>query len=76
MKRLVAIAAIALTAGGVAQAQLKKETSASPERVCLEKGKWTESKDKNRPCVFVRVHEDGSFNAKVRQADGDRWVRD
>ena len=41
-------------------------------RVCFSKTGWS-ARDELRPCVRItRVYEDGSFDAKVENAGGDK----
>ena len=39
-------------------------------RVCFSKQKWS-ANDHDRPCVYIQLFEDGSFNSQVEQFDGD-----
>ena len=44
-------------------------------RVCFAKQTWS-ADDGDRPCVTIRLYEDGSFRSHVREADGDPWPSD
>lgn len=47
--------------------------SSDPAVVCFSAEAWS-ANDNDRPCVLIRLYEDGTFRHKVRQADGDRWI--
>lgn len=40
-------------------------------RVCFPAKKWAPAPDRDRPCVYIHLYEDGTFRSQVEQFDGD-----
>lgn len=48
------------------------DAATTPPTICFPAHKW-DAHDGDRPCLRVRLYEDGSYRATVREADGDVW---
>ncbi|HSE45863.1 MAG TPA: hypothetical protein VLA89_11120 [Gemmatimonadales bacterium] len=68
-----AVIAVVLMAIAVALLAPKSQgTQHHPDpRVCFPAKKWAPAPDGDRPCVYIRLYEDGTFRSQVEQADGD-----
>lgn len=66
MKILIAfIVGLAIATGGIAAAASPDNHSSG--RVCFSKVSWS-AHDRDRPCVSVKMYEDGSYDAAVHPA--------